>query len=124
MMNNQELLKACLEKIELYHAAMKAEYPGGMPNQVLLPALREAIQKPQPEVATKQVAFEGAPIGSTTRTFTLPVEPEGMTLTDDQLWQLVRVYHGFSTDEEMVEALDYSLELYVAKMRLAFASLR
>lgn len=43
MMNRQELLKACLEKIELYRDAVKHEYLGGMPLQVLLPELRAAI---------------------------------------------------------------------------------
>ena len=51
-MNQQELLKACLEKLELYRDMVKSEYPGGMPLQVLLPALRKAIASqsgdPQP----------------------------------------------------------------------------
>lgn len=48
-MNRQELLKACLEKIEKYADMVKSEYPGGMPNQILLPALRDAIANPQSE---------------------------------------------------------------------------
>lgn len=55
-MNNQELLKACLEKIEKYRDMVKAEYPGGMPLQVLLPALREAIASPRPEALDNPVA--------------------------------------------------------------------
>ena len=40
-------------------------------------------------------------------------------MTDDQLWTMVRVYHGFDTEEQMVESLGYGMELCVVKMREA-----
>lgn len=49
----------------------------------------------------------------------LRASPEGATFTDDQLWNMVRVYHGWKTDDEMIESVGYSMELYVAKMREA-----
>lgn len=40
-------------------------------------------------------------------------------IDDDTLWTLVRVYHGYATEAEMVEQVGYGLELHVAKMREA-----
>jgi hypothetical protein len=40
-------------------------------------------------------------------------------ITDDQIWTLVRVYHGFPSEEAMVEHFQYDLELYMNKMRRA-----
>jgi hypothetical protein len=45
-------------------------------------------------------------------------------LSDEQLWTMVRVYHGYKTDAEMVEHLGYDLELCVAKMKQAIAASR
>lgn len=53
-MNRQELLKACLEKIEAYRDMVKSEYPGGVPLQILLPELREAVANPQCEAEGKE----------------------------------------------------------------------
>jgi len=39
------LLERALEKIEAYHAHVKGEYVGGMPNQVLLPAIRKHLKR-------------------------------------------------------------------------------
>lgn len=43
-------------------------------------------------------------------------------MTDEQLWTMVRVYHGFDTDEQMVESIGYGMELCVVKMREAVAA--
>ena len=40
--------------------------------------------------------------------------------TDEQLVAMVREYHGFKTDAELIEAVGYGLELQVAAMRIAF----
>lgn len=42
--------------------------------------------------------------------------------TEEQLWALVRVYHGYATDSEMVECIGYGLELHVEKMRQAYCA--
>ena len=45
-----------------------------------------------------------------------------MNPTDDQLWKMVRLYHGWKTDDEMVEVVGYGLELYIEKMRQALVA--
>lgn len=52
--------------------------------------------------------------------------PEARTqeLSDERLTKMVRIYHDWATDREMVEAFGYSLELYVERMRRAWRETR
>lgn len=48
------------------------------------------------------------------------VAPEARAIDPDYaLMQMVRVYHGFDTDKDLIDNVGYGLELYVAKMREA-----
>lgn len=46
-------------------------------------------------------------------------EAQAQEPNDEQLWRLVRAYHGWETDDEMVEAVGYNTELYIERMRRA-----
>lgn len=52
-----------------------------------------------------------------------PAVAAPLELSEDQLWTMVRVYHGFKTEAAMVEVVGYSMELHVAKMKEAVNAL-
>lgn len=65
------------------------------------------------DLALKGLSLEDPEANETAR-------PEALRITEEQLWAMVRSYHGFKDDAAMVDTLGYSMELYVEKMRQAF----